>query len=88
MNASAVTPTAEQCSNGTGITAEYNTTVEFGVPSVAYNVTPVDPNASSGAPSRSASGTGAPTSDATLVMGVNTAFFGIVIVCLLVGLLQ
>ena len=85
VNTSAVTPAAEQCSNGTGITAEYNTTVEFGVAAVAYNVTAVNPNATSGAPSGSAS---AKASDATQVKGVTIALFCVIIECLLVDLFQ
>lgn len=51
MNDSAINPSTDKCSNGTGITAEYNSTVEFLVPNVAYNITPVDPSASATASS-------------------------------------
>jgi hypothetical protein len=79
VNASAVSPTADQCSNGTGITAEFNTTVEFAVPSVPYNITAVDPNAS---PSHSA---GTSASDAMQIKGVTTTLLCIVIACIIVG---
>ena len=46
MNDSAIIPSTDKCSNGTGITAVYNSTVEFLVPNVAYNITPVEPSAS------------------------------------------
>ena len=73
VNQTAVTPTPDQCSNGTGITAEYNSTVEFLVPGVAYNVTAVDPSASSGA-----SATGSAKSAATRLEIYNSALFGLV----------
>ena len=77
VNAPAVTPTSEQCSNGTGITMEFNTTVEFAVPSVPYNITPVDPNA------RNSS---TPASDAAQIEGVTTTLFFIVIAGLIIGI--
>lgn len=46
VNQSSVTPLADKCFNGTGITVEYNSIVEYLVPAVIYNITAVDPSAS------------------------------------------
>jgi hypothetical protein len=77
VNDTAATPTADQCTNGTGITAEYNTTVDFSVPGVTYNVTAVDPSVSN-----NSSSTNSPTSDATQFKVFSTTLFGMVIFCL------
>ena len=64
-----VIPTSEQCSNGNGITAEYNATVEYGVSNVRYNVTAV--------------GTSTTQSQSTRQFKVaNTVLFGILILVL------
>lgn len=80
MNDSAITPSADKCSNGTGITAEYNSTVEFLVPNVAYNITAVDPSSSA-----SASATGAAKSDASRFEMYVTGVWGLMIMIMGIG---
>lgn len=93
MNDTASTPTADQCSNGTAISADYDPTAVFGVPSVAYNATSVQVSGSAAASSASVSATASanatttPTSDATF-QRVNSVAFGIVMLGLLVGMMH
>ena len=71
MEEAAATPPSDRCSNGTQITAEFNATAFFGVPSVAFNETSVQTpeSGSTSAATQSASATASGTSDANQLGG-------------------